>query len=106
MKKLFTTALTVITLTAGSITATAYTGETHNQPSIYPDALIIDEVNEQADTVTGHTISGVRFSFFGSEDWLAGDIAAVMMSDNGTTNSILDDQVITARYIGYTDIVR
>lgn len=33
--------------------------------------------------------------------WDKGDFVAVIMYDNGTPNSVYDDQVVNARYVGY-----
>lgn len=104
IKKSLLAIATLATIAAGSLRVAAYTGEIPNrQPQIYPDTFVIDEVNEAQDLVIGRTFSGLRYAFYGTEDWMVGDIAAVIMSDNGTEDTVLDDIVITARYVGYTD---
>ena len=103
MKRIITL-LAIIAVLTTSIKATAYSGEIDHQPSIYPETFIVDQVDEAADLVTCRTIAGQRFTFYGVEDWMAGDIAAAIMSDNGTPETVTDDIIITVRYVGYTDI--
>ena len=71
----------------------------------YPGTLIITEVNEATDTVMAVTASGIEYQFSGiGEDWCTGDLAATIMSDNGTPESILDDVVLESRYVGFTEL--
>ena len=71
----------------------------------YPGTLIITEVNEATDTVTAVTASGIEYQFSGiGEDWCTGDLAATIMSDNGTPDSILDDVVLESIYVGFTEL--
>lgn len=102
MKRIITL-LAIIVILATSIKASAYSGEINRQPNIYPDTLIVDEIDRASDLVTCRTLSGQYYTFYGVEDWMVGDVAAAIMSDNGTTNTILDDIIITVRYVGYTD---
>ena len=71
----------------------------------YPSTLIITEINEATDTVTAVTASGIEYQFSGiGEDWCTGDLAATIMSDNGTPESIYDDVVLESRYVGFTEL--
>ena len=65
---------------------------------IYPDCGIVTEI--KGNTVTFTKQNGIRFSFRGTEDWMIGDIIAVIMSDCGTPE-VTDDMVIQAQYCGY-----
>lgn len=71
--------------------------------NIYPECLQIVEINQAADIVQGRTCSGLIFSFYGVEDYMLGDLVAVIMDDNGTPDSVLDDIIIDVRYAGYID---
>ena len=71
--------------------------------NIYPECLQIVEINQAADIVQGKTCSGLIFSFYGVEDYMLGDLVAVIMDDNGTPESVLDDIIIDVRYAGYID---
>lgn len=55
-----------------------------------PEGLVICEAQ-----------NGNIYAFKGSEDWFAGDIAELTISDNGTTYRLDDDKVINAIYKGY-----
>lgn len=46
---------------------------------------------------------GYIYSFEGSDDWAPGDIAALIMGDNGTPENIKDDTINAVRYAGYID---
>lgn len=39
-----------------------------------------------------------------SGDWFNGDFVAVIMDDNGTPETVYDDRVLDARYVGYLDL--
>jgi hypothetical protein len=71
--------------------------------NIYPDTLIIDKIDTINDVVIGRTVTGMLYSFEGCEDWQIGDIAAVIMNDNGTKDTVTDDRIINVRYTGYSD---
>lgn len=106
LKKIIAVASCIFTLVTVSTPCAAYSGEINHQPNIYPQTLIIDDVNQKDDIVTGHMLNGLSYSFYGCEDWLKGDVAALIMSDNGTPDTVLDDIIITARYIGYVDLIK
>ena len=36
-----------------------------------------------------------------SGDWFTGDFVATIMDDNGTSETVYDDRVVDARYVGY-----
>lgn len=100
-KKLLLTAA----IAATAMVATAGCGRKNTEVKNYPGTLIITEVNEATDTVTAVTASGIEYQFSGiGEDWYIGDLAATIMSDNGTPESIRDDVVLSARYVGFTEL--
>lgn len=39
-----------------------------------------------------------------SGDWFTGDFVAVIMDDNGTIETVYDDLVVDARYVGYLEM--
>lgn len=39
-----------------------------------------------------------------SGDWFTGDFVAVIMDDNGTPETVYDDCVLNARYVGYAEM--
>ena len=43
------------------------------------------------------------WEFYGTEDWIAGDICILYMSDNSTPQNPYDDIILSAEYIGYIE---
>lgn len=65
----------------------------------YPATMTVTSV--QNDVVTLETSTGHVYEMDGAEDWMPGDIASLVMSDNGTPEDITDDVILSARYSGY-----
>lgn len=99
IKRSLITLTALITLVTGSATAKAAAP----QSSIYPDAMVVDEIDRAADVVYIKTCAGLVYSFEGVEDWMIGDLAAVIMDDNGTPDNVKDDIILTVKYAGYID---
>lgn len=70
----------------------------------YPTAGVIVDLDEKNDLVTFSTGSGLLYSFYGIEDYDNGDIVSVIMSDNATPDSALDDKIVDVRYAGWPDL--
>ena len=68
--------------------------------NIYQTTGIVTEIDEVNDVVTVTNFEGEKFQFEEVEDWLIGDIAQMVMYDNGTEEAE-DDEIIDVRYIGY-----
>lgn len=66
---------------------------------IYPSCGIVVEVNYEEDYIVIEDFYGNAWIFEGVEDWIEGDIVAVIMDDNGT-EQIEDDIIIDIRYCG------
>lgn len=66
----------------------------------YPQTAIITELDEAADTVTVTTSAGFKFEFYGVEDWLCGEAAALIFYDNGTPE-VIDDVIVDAQATGF-----
>ena len=76
----------------------------HEKPTgVYPDCLEVIEVNRFQDVVYGKNCAGLIYSFYGCEDYMTGDLVAVIMDENGTPETVLDDKIIDCRYAGYID---
>ena len=70
--------------------------------AIYPDAMQVVEINEQRDLVTLETSTGLLYEFYGvTEEWTVGDVAAVLMYNNGTPKTALDDAILRAVNSGF-----
>lgn len=70
--------------------------------AIYPDAMQVVEIDEQRDLVTLETSTGLLYEFYGvTEERTVGDVAAVLMYNNGTTKTALDDAILRAVNSGF-----
>lgn len=74
--------------------------ETRVPENLYPTCGIVTEVNYTENMVTFTDFNGNSWSFYGTEDWIAGDIASAIMDKMGT-DIIYDDEVLSVRYCGY-----
>ena len=75
------------------------TSPTYTANDLYGLTTVITDITD--DTVTCIDINGNEWQFTDtSEDWFEGDIAALVMFDNGTPE-IEDDKIITATYCGW-----
>lgn len=71
-------------------------------PTYYPTTTVVTEVN--AKTVKVRTFSGIEYTMPNEgEDWIEGDIASLIMEENGTPDDITDDNIIVARYSGWIE---
>ena len=68
--------------------------------ALYPMTGIVVEVNYDEDIVAVEDFNGNIWEFYGCEDWAEGDIASMLMYDNGT-EIIYDDEIVSVRYCGY-----
>ena len=93
MKKLFLFAIVAAAIIASE--------PAKNNSEIYPSTGIVIDTDFTADMVTVETFSGLRYEFSDVEDWELGDICSMLMNDSGTPDSVLDDEIIQARYSGY-----
>jgi len=66
----------------------------------YPACGEVVEVNRENGEVVVEDFNGNLWAFEGCEDWMEGDICAMIMSDEGTPETIYDDVIIQARYCG------
>lgn len=89
-------------LSAAMVPATT---EPVNTASIYPDAGIVTEVDYTTDTVEVTMLNGNVFAFYGCDDWYMGDIAAMIMNDNGTPE-VNDDIIVNSpEYAGHVSFI-
>ena len=69
---------------------------------IYPMSGIVTEVNRQENKIIITDSVGNEWEFNGTDDWHIGDIAAMIMEDNGT-EKIYDDEIIDVQYDGWVE---
>ena len=66
---------------------------------LYAQAGIVTRVDHAQDIVEVTTQNGHMWEFYGAEDWMIGDLCAMMMNDMGTAE-VTDDRIVSARYCG------
>lgn len=64
----------------------------------YARAAVVSEINEQENVVTFIDGCGFLWKIKGVFDWEIGDLAALLMDDNGTTGTIEDDIIVDVWY--------
>lgn len=64
----------------------------------YPMAAQVYGMNQAEDAVIFVDGAGNEWKIQGIEDWQLGDVAALIMDDNGTPEFIYDDAIIGIRY--------
>jgi len=72
------------------------------QPSVdnlYPHVAVVVDTDEVDDSVYLCDFNGELWKFYGVEDWMVGDIAAMIMDDRGTPE-IAGDRIVSVRYCG------
>ena len=70
---------------------------------IYAKTTVVVNVDYENDLVIVSDMMKREWAFYGTEDWIEGDIASLLMSDNGTPENCYDDIIIDARYDGWID---
>lgn len=68
---------------------------------LYPKTFIVSTCDPDTNRVFLVDANDNEWVIFGVEDWMEGDIASAIMSDNGTTKTIYDDKIVELRYSGY-----
>ena len=68
--------------------------------ALYPMTGIVVEVNYDEDIVSVEDFNGNIWEFYGCEDWMEGDVCALLMNDCGTAE-VTDDEIVSVRYCGY-----
>lgn len=95
MKKILALILAlVMVLTLSAAAAATYEG-------LYAKSTVVVEVNEDDDIVVVEDFNGFLWKFEGCEDWVVGDICAMVMDNNGTPETIFDDIILNTTYCGW-----
>lgn len=68
----------------------------------YAQMTVVVDVDMHNDIVTCKDFNGMLWQFYGCDDWAIGDIATMIMNDNGT-QLIFDDTIVSVRYDGWID---
>ena len=67
--------------------------------TLYPTVMQVIDMNTQENVLILVDFNGNTWEWEGIEDWAIGDIAGVIMDNNGTSN-IYDDEILILRYCG------
>lgn len=94
MKKIVL-ALILLIIASGIVMCACTNEPEHN---VYPRAAFVSEIKSEDDIVVFADGAGFTWEWAGIEDWGVGDVAAMLMDDNGTPNSIYDDSIVMVRY--------
>lgn len=96
MKKTILVTIIAVTLTS-PVSATIY-------PHMGEVVEVTPKVNGEYE-VTFEDGVGRSYSWIdNSGDWFIGDFVAVIMDDNETPETVYDDIVLDARYVGYAEM--
>lgn len=68
--------------------------------TVYPKTFVVSACDLDNDKVFIVDANGNEWAISGIEDWMEGDVASAIMSDNGTPE-IYDDAILDIRYSGY-----
>lgn len=68
----------------------------------YPRAMEIVEIDKANDIAICVDATGLEWEFTEPEDLEVGDIVICTMYDNGTKNTLVDDEIIDVAWSGYT----
>ena len=69
---------------------------------IYPTSAIVTEITDDLVTITD--FEGRMWQFYDDcEDWMIGDICAVIMDNNSTNETVYDDIILQTRYCGWVE---
>ena len=68
--------------------------------TIYPATTVVTVVDEPTNKVYYMDATKDTWIKYDTEDWQKGDMAALIMYDNGTPNCKYDDVILYARYCG------
>lgn len=67
----------------------------------YPRAMEIVELDKGNDMAICVDAVGYEWAFYGYEDLEVGDIVICTMYDNGTVDTIVDDEIVDVTWSGY-----
>lgn len=101
MKKMISALVILVVIVCGvCIGANANEGRNFNENHIYSLTTVVEYVDYDHDKVYCKDFNGEVWCFNGCEDWIEGDIASMVMFDNGS-KIIYDDEIISIKYCGW-----
>lgn len=103
MKKLISVLVILVVMVCGmsiGSSANASEGRNFNENHIYSLTTVVECVDYDHNRVYCKDFNGEVWCFNGCEDWIEGDIASMVMFDNGS-KIIYDDEIISVKYCGW-----
>ena len=98
-KTIIITTIAIIALIAGIATFVVNAHINNAADRLYPLNTVVQEINEETDTVTCADCNGNLWEFYGVGDWQEGDFATMIMDTCDTTN-VFDDEIVKVEYNG------
>lgn len=92
---MFTKIFTIIALMATLSTSPV------EEQTVHMRAVYITNLDYVSNVVYCIDSVGFEWAFYGCEDYAEGDILCLLMSDNGTPSTILDDIILDVNYSGF-----
>ena len=103
MKKMISVLVILVVMVCGmciGANANASEGRNFNENHIYSLTTVVECVDYDHNRVYCKDFNGEVWCFNGCEDWIEGDIASMVMFDNGS-KIIYDDEIISVKYCGW-----
>lgn len=103
MKKMISVLVILAAMVCGMCigsSANASEGRNFNENHIYSLTTVVECVDYDHNRVYCKDFNGEVWCFNGCEDWIEGDIASMVMFDNGS-KIIYDDEIISVKYCGW-----
>ena len=91
MKKILAVVVLVMLMVSGMANA-----------EMYPQVMLIVEADREEDIIILEDFNGNQWVWEGVEDWMVGDVVAVLMDDNNTKD-ITDDVMMELKYCGWLE---
>ena len=79
-----------------------YIAKSKMETNLYPKTGVVYYVDHSTDIILIEDFFGELWLYEGADDWMEGDICAMIMDNNGT-EEIKDDEIMTIRYDGWVE---
>lgn len=94
--------LAVIAISAVTIAVAVWRYTDYEPFTAYPSAGYVVDIDIEWGTVTFEDADGFLWTIDGIGDWEFGDLAALLMHDNGTPDNVEDDIILSAVQSGFS----
>lgn len=94
--------LAVIAISAVFLAVSVWRYTDYEPFTAYPSIGYVVDIDIDRDIVTVEDADGYLWEFDGIEEWEPGDLAAMLMHDNGTPDNAEDDVILSAVQSGFS----